>query len=161
MASKERTRSKGEAVSIQTISGKRRARKLALQSLYQWMMAGADLHEIEAQFSSAHNMEKVDVDYYRRLLYGIPENLAALEAAITPFLDRPIESLNPIELSILRLCTFELYHCMEIPYRVILDESVSLAKTFGSQDGHRYVNGVLHNMAQTVRKIEVESTKRS
>ena len=143
-----------------TISGKRRARKLALQSLYQWLMADADLHDIEAQFSAANNMEKVDVDYYRRLLYGIPKNLTDIEAAIIPFLDRPIESLNPIELTILRVCTFELYHCVEIPYRVILDESVSLAKAFGSQDGHRYVNGVLHNMAQTVRKIEIESTKR-
>jgi N utilization substance protein B len=143
-----------------TISGKRRARKLALQSLYQWHMANADLYEIEAQFSAANNMEKVDVDYYRRLVYGIPKHLADIEAAIIPFLDRPIESLNPIELTILRVCTFELYHCVEIPYRVILDESVSLAKAFGSQDGHRYVNGVLHNMAQTVRKIEIESTNR-
>lgn len=141
-----------------TISGKRRARKLALQSLYQWHMANADLYDIEAQFSAANNMEKVDVDYYRRLLYGIPKHLADIEAAIIPFLDRPIQSLNPIELTILRVCTFELYHCVEIPYRVILDESVSLAKAFGSQDGHRYVNGVLHNMAQTVRKIEIEST---
>lgn len=143
-----------------TISGKRRARKLALQSLYQWHMANADLYEIEAQFSAANNMEKVDVDYYRRLLYGIPKHSADIEAAIIPFLDRPIESLNPIELTILRVCTFELYHCVEIPYRVILDESVSLAKAFGSQDGHRYVNGVLHNMAQTVRKIEIESINR-
>ena len=78
------------------------------------------------------------------------------EEALTPFLDRPIQSLNPIELTILRLCAFELFHCPEIPYRVILDESVSLAKAFGSQDGHKYVNGVLHNLAQTARKTEIE-----
>jgi transcription antitermination protein NusB len=143
-------------VSNESISGKRRARKLALQSLYQWLMAGTALSDIEAQFSAANNMDKVDGDYYRKLLYGIPKDLKAIEDAITPFLDRPIKSLNPIELSILRLCTFELFHCMEIPYRVILDESVSLAKAFGSQDGHRYVNGVLHNLAQTVRKTEIE-----
>lgn len=142
-------------VSNESISGKRRARKLALQSLYQWLMAGTALSDIEAQFSAANNMDKVDGDYYRKLLYGIPKDLKAIEDAITPFLDRPINSLNPIELSILRLCTFELFHCMEIPYRVILDESVSLAKAFGSQDGHRYVNGVLHNLAQTVRKTEI------
>ena len=144
----------------QSISGKRRARKLALQSLYQWLMSGADLSEIEAQFCAANNMDKVDVVYYRKLLHGVPSHLSALEAALTPLLDRPIDSLNPIELSILRLCAFELFHCIEIPYRVILDESVSLAKAFGSQDGHRYVNGVLHNLAQTVRTIEIKSMNR-
>lgn len=142
-------------MSNESISGKRRARKLAMQSLYQWLMADAALSEIEAQFCAANNMDRVDVAYYHRLLYGVPQNLTDIEAAITPFLDRPIDGLNPIELTILRLCTYELFHCMEIPYRVILDESVSLAKTYGSQDGHRYVNGVLHNMAQTVRKIEI------
>lgn len=147
-------------MSNSSISGKRRARKLALQSLYQWLMADTILSDIEAQFSAANNMEKVDVDYYRRLLYGVPKELAALEAEIQPLLDRPVSSLNPIELTILRLCTFELLHCPEIPYRVILDESVSLAKAFGSQDGHRYVNGVLHNLAQTVRKTEIDAFKR-
>ncbi len=144
-------------MSNQSISGKRRARKLALQSLYQWLMADSELSVIEAQFFATNNMDKVDIDYYRRLLYGIPKELSILEANFAPFLDRPIQSLNPIELTILRLCTFELLHCIEIPYRVILDESVSLARAFGSQDGHRYVNGVLHNLAQIVRKTEVEA----
>ncbi len=143
-------------MSNESISGKRRARKLALQSLYQWLMAGTVLTDIEAQFSAANNMDKVDVEYYRRLINGIPKELSVIEEALKPFLDRPIESLNPIELTILRLCTFELFHCPEIPYRVILDESVSLAKAFGSQDGHKYVNGVLHNLAQIVRKTEIE-----
>ncbi|MCX7119652.1 MAG: transcription antitermination factor NusB [Legionellales bacterium] len=143
-------------MSNESISGKRRARKLALQSLYQWLMAGTVLTDIEAQFSAANNMDKVDVEYYRRLINGIPKELSVIEEALKPFLDRPIESLNPIELTILRLCTFELFHCPEIPYRVILDESVSLAKAFGSQDGHKYVNGVLHNLAQIARKTEIE-----
>jgi N utilization substance protein B len=140
-----------------TINGKRRARKLALQSLYQWFMAGDDLTSIEAQFHAMNNMEKVDIEYYRRLLYGVPKELPSIEFSLQTVLDRSIAQLNPVELTILRLCTFELLHCLEIPYRVILDESVSLAKAFGSQDGHRYVNGVLHNLAQTVRKIEVDN----
>ena len=139
------------------ISGKRRARKLALQSLYQWFMAGDELTAIEAQFHAMNNMEKVDVEYYRRLLYGVPKELASIESSLQTVLDRSIAQLNPVELTILRLCTFELLHCLEIPYRVILDESVSLAKTFGSQDGHKYVNGVLHNLAQTLRKTEVNN----
>lgn len=138
-----------------SISGKRRARKLALQSLYQWLMSKAELYEIEAQFRVANNMDKVDTDYFCRLLYGVPAQLTQLEAAFIPLLDRPIQSLNPIELTVLRLSTFELVHCPEIPYRVVLDESVSLTKEFGSQDGHRYVNGILNNLAKEIRAVEI------
>ena len=139
----------------QAIRGKRRARKLAVQALYQWLMSGSELYEIEAQFRVANNMEKVDVDYFGRLLHGVPMHLDALQDALTPLLDRPIEGLNPIELTVLRIGAFELFHCPEIPYRVVLDESISLAKEFGSQDGHRYVNGVLNNLAQKVRIVEI------
>lgn len=138
-----------------TISGKRRARKLALQALYQWLMASTDPQEIEAQFRMVNNMEKVDTDYFCRLLYGIPKHIRELETQITPFLDRKLSELNPIELTTLRIGCFELFHCPEIPYKVVLDESVSLTKTFGSQDGHKYVNGVLNNLAQVVRKLEI------
>jgi len=139
----------------QTIKGKRKARKLALQALYQWLMSGAELSEIEAQFRVANNMGSVDADYFCRLLHGIPAQLNPLEEAFIPFLDRPIHSLNPIELTVLRIGAFELLHCPEIPYRVVLDESVTLTKAFGSQDGHKYVNGVLNNLAQQARSIEI------
>ena len=139
----------------QSISGKRRARKRALQALYQWIMSGSDLHEIEAQFRVINNMEKVDGDYFCRLLHGVPAHIADLEASISPFLDREISGLNPIELTVLRIGAFELFNCPEIPYKVILDESISLTKEFGSQDGHRYVNGVLNNLARQVRAIEI------
>ena len=81
----------------QAIRGKRRARKLAVQALYQWLMSGSELYEIEAQFRVANNMEKVDVDYFGRLLHGVPMHLGALQDALTPLLDRPIDGLNPIE----------------------------------------------------------------
>jgi N utilization substance protein B len=138
-----------------TIKGKRRARKLALQALYQWLMSGTDLSEIEAQFCAANDMSKVDVGYFRRLLHDVPKNLNLLENSISPFLDRPIHGLNPVELSVLRLSSFELMFCPEIPYRVVLDEAISLAKEFGSQDGHRYVNGVLNNLAKQTRIVEI------
>src|SRR3990167_8318283 len=108
----------------QTISGRRRARKLALQSLYQWYMSGAPITDIEAQFYAANSMEKVDTDYYTRLLHGVPAQLTALETALQPFLDRSMTTISPIELTILRLCSFELFECPETPYRVVLDESV-------------------------------------
>lgn len=139
----------------QTIKGKRKARKLALQALYQWLMSGTELSEIEAQFRVANDMQTVDADYFCRLLHKIPAQLSPLEAAFIPFLDRPIHSLNPIELTVLRIGAFELLHCPEIPYRVVLDESISLTKSFGSQDGHKYVNGVLNNLAQQARTIEI------
>lgn len=138
------------------ISGKRKARKFALQALYQWLMSGSELTEIEAQFRMINNMDKVDVDYFCRLLYGVPTNVQQLEDKLLPYLDREIAGLNPIELTVLRIGTFELLHCPEIPYKVVLDESISLTKEFGSQDGYRYVNGVLNNLAREVRSIEID-----
>lgn len=139
------------------ISGKRRARKLALQALYQWLMSGSELHEIEAQFRVINNMDKVDSDYFCRLLHGVPEQVNQLEESLAPFVDREISGLNPIELTVLRIGAFELLSCPEIPYKVVLDESISLTKEFGSQDGYKYVNGVLNNLANQVRTIEVSN----
>ncbi len=137
-----------------SIRGKQRARKLALQALYQWHMSGHELSEIDAQFRAVNNMERVDIDYFTKFLYGVPRECTTIEAAFSPFLDRLVNELNPIELTILRLSTFELMFCPEIPYPVVLDEAVTLAKAYGSQDGHRYVNGVLHNVAKQIRKVE-------
>ncbi len=139
----------------QAINGKRKARKLALQALYQWLMSGSDLHEIEAQFRTINNMAKVDVEYFSRLLHGIAANVQTLEDSFSPFLDREVHGLNPIELTVLRIGSYELFYCPEIPYKVVLDESISLTKEFGSQDGHRYVNGVLHSLAKQVRAVEI------
>lgn len=139
----------------QSINGKRRARRLAVQALYQWLLAGHEIYEIEAQFRAVNNMARVDNDYFCRLLHGVPQHVSQLEEHFSPFLDRPVHGLNPIELTVLRLGAFELSYCPEIPYRVVLDESISLAKEFGSQDGHRYVNGVLNNLAQKIRKVEI------
>ncbi len=139
------------------IKGKKRARKLIVQALYQWQMSGHDLVEIEAQFRAVNKMDKVDVDYFCHLLHEIPKRLASLEESFKPLLDRPIEELNPVELAVLRLGAFELLYCPEVPYRVVLDEAISLAKEFGSQDGHRYVNGILHSLAKRSRMSEIDS----
>lgn len=140
----------------QSISGKRRARKLALQALYQWLMSGTELTEIEAQFRSNNNMEKVDGEYFCHLLYGIPKHLSTIEASFSPFLDRDISGLNPIERTVLRIGSYELLYCPELPFKVVLNESIALTRQFGSQDGHRYVNGVLNNLARKVRALELD-----
>lgn len=139
----------------QSFNGKRRARKLAVQALYQWSMTGHELIEIESQFRVANNMEKVDVEYFCRLLHGIPANVTELQSRFRPFLDRALDELNPVELAVLRLGAYELMYCPEIPWLVVLDESISLTKEFGSQDGYRYVNGVLNNLARDVRSTEI------
>ncbi|MCX7117697.1 MAG: transcription antitermination factor NusB [Legionellales bacterium] len=139
----------------ESIKGMRRARRLALQALYQWQLSASELSDIEAQFRQANDMDKVNVDYFCRLLYGIPKHVVSLEEALTPFLDRPVQQLNPIELTTLRMGAFELLHSPEIPFRVVLDEAITLTKAFGSQDGHRYVNGVLNHLARLVRAVEV------
>lgn len=139
----------------QAIKGKRRARRMALQALYQWLMAQGDLYEIEAQFRAANDMSRVDGAYFTKLLRGIPGAIEQIDQSFLPHLDRPLEQLNPIELTVLRISAFELLHCLEIPYRVVLDEGISMAKEFGSQDGYRYVNGVLNNLAQQARQPEI------
>lgn len=139
----------------ESVSFRRKARTLALQALYQWLLSNHPVSEIELQFRLANNMDKVDDHYFCRLLYGATKEVRTVEEKIIPFLDRPLADLNPIELSVLRLSAYELLFCPEIPYRVVLNEAVTLAKTFGSQDGHRYVNGVLNNMAKVSRAIEI------
>lgn len=137
-----------------SIKGKRRARRLVLQALYQWLMSGTIISVIESEFFAIHNMTKVDSAYFSRLLRAIPASIDEIEGAFLPFLDRPVASLNPIELTILRISSYELLYCPELPYRVVLDESVSLAREYGSKEGHRYVNGVLNNLAKKIRHLE-------
>jgi len=141
----------------QIIKGKRRARKLAVQALYQRLISRDELSEIEAQFRAIHVSDNVDLDYFCRLFYGVSKELTQLDQAFVSFLDRGIESINPIELTILRLGTFELLEALEVPYRVVLDEAVTLAKTFGAKDGHKYVNGVLNQVARQARAVEIDS----
>ncbi len=139
------------------IKGKRRARKMALQAYYQWLMAPCDMYDIEAQFLAINDSSKIDTEYFHRLLHGVVDHLEEIEASLTPFLDRPINELNPIERSVLRLSAYELCYVIELPVRVILDEAVSLTKEFGSQDGYKYVNGVLNNLARKVRAFELNN----
>jgi transcription antitermination protein NusB len=146
----------GGIVDKQSIRRKQRARKLALQALYQWMMAGHEIVEIETQFHVANTMDKVDTEYFSMMIHEIPKHLAQIESTLLTFLDRPLDDLTPIELTVLRMGTYELIFCLDIPYRIVLDEWVSLAKEFGSVEGHRYVNGVLNNLARQIRTAEVK-----
>ncbi len=120
-----------------------RARRRALQALYQWQLTDLDSAEIERQFFEEHNMTQVDLDYFTELLHAIPARLASLDGLIEPTLDRPLAMIDPIEKAILRMGVYELTQRLDIPYRVIVNEAVDLAKLFGAEQSHRYINGVL------------------
>jgi N utilization substance protein B len=142
------------------IATRRVARSLAMQALYQWHMAGQSLNEIEAQFRVDNDFAGVDGAYFHELLTGVAHNKTDIDGHIKPNLDRPLEELDPVELAILRLSTYELSHRVDVPYRVVINEGIELAKTYGATDGHKFVNGVLDKLAPQLRAAEVRSNKR-
>lgn len=138
---------------------RRQARSYALQALYQWQMAGQPVTDIEAQFRVDNDMRDTDIKLFSELLHGIAGCKSELDGMYTDFLDRQLEDLDPIELTVLRIGAFELSRRLEVPYRVAINESVELAKTFGATESHRYVNGVLDKLAQRVRMAEIRAQR--
>jgi N utilization substance protein B len=136
-----------------------RSRSLAIQALYQWQMAGQDIGAIIDHFMIEQDARKFDSDYFSELVHGVPARLNELDAALAPCIDRALESVDPVERAILRLGAYELIEHPEIPYRVIINEAVELAKTFGAEQGHRYVNGVLDKAARTLRPVEAAARR--
>ena len=132
-----------------------RARHHAVQALYQWQMTGQDVGDVVGQFLASQDGTKFEVDYFRDLLRGIAINLNALDAWLQPYVDRPIAQIDPVERAILRLGAYELAHHPEVPYRVVINEAVELAKVFGAEEGHKYVNGVLDKVARELRAPEI------
>lgn len=127
---------------------RRRSREFALQSLYQWRVGKNRAEDIARQATEAEGFGKADSEYFARLFNGTVDAASALEAEIAPLLDRRAQELAPIELAILLLGAFELRHSPEVPYRVVINEAVELAKAYGGTDGHKYVNAVLDKLAQ-------------
>ncbi len=137
-------------------SARRRARKLAVQALYQWQLAGASINDIEKQFREDNDMKSVDVDYFCELLHQVPGQVSRLDEAISPLLDRPLDELSRIELAILRMGAYELLERQDVPFKVVINEGVDLAKTFGATDGHKYVNGILDGLARRVQQDKAD-----
>jgi len=106
-------------------------------------------------------MSKVDLEYFHDILHGVPREKAELDAKIEKLLDRRLDELTPVELAILRLGAYEMVHRLDVPYKVVINESVELAKTFGATDGHKYVNGILDKLAQRDRMVEIRGPKKS
>lgn len=139
---------------------KREARSFALQALYQWHMAGSTLSDIDAQFRTENDMSGTDLKLFSALLHGVPGKTTELDEAVEPYLDRKLGELDPVELTVLRMGTFELSSMIDVPYKVAINEAVNLAKIFGATESHKYVNGVLDRVARDFRQAEVDGAKR-
>jgi len=136
-----------------------RARELLLQALYQKQIAGHDRRELLSQFREQVAYQRVDQAFFEELLAAICENQEALEKIIEGLIDRPLEQLDPVELGILLIGVHELQSRIDVPYRVVIDEGVNLAKRFGATDGHKYINACLDAAAQSLREIEVKTER--
>jgi len=134
------------------------ARQLALQALYQWHMTNLSIAVIEMQLLEdpdrliIQDINKIDVTYFKQLLNGIYQQFNELDTAYTPLLDRSFDELDPVELAILRIGSYELKYCQDIPFKVAINEAVELAKGFGAEQSHKYINSILDKLAQQLAK---------
>ena len=136
-------------------SARSRAREFALQALYQHLVGGNDAAAIDLFTRDLSGFHKADSAHYDALLHGCVESAAALDALIVPQLDRPLAELSPIEHAVMWMGAYEFQHCLDVPWRVVINECIELAKEFGGTDGHKYVNGVLGALAPQLRAAEV------
>jgi N utilization substance protein B len=138
---------------------RRKARKLAVQALYQWHIAEQAITQIELEFLTDNDMAKVDTEYFSEVLRGVARSKSDLDEHIVKHTDRGTTEMTPIELAILRMSTFELINRIDVPYKVVINEGVELSKIFGANEAHKYVNGVLDKLAQSIRQTEINAGK--
>ena len=140
-------------------SARTRAREFALQAIYQYIVGGNEAGDVDAFTRDLSGFHKADSAHYDALLHGCIAQSAELDAALRPLLDRNLEEVSPIERGVLWIGAYELKHCLDVPLRVVINECIELAKSFGGTDGHKYVNGVLGGLAPTLRAAEVEADR--
>lgn len=140
-------------------SNRSRAREFALQGLYQHLVGQNAVDAIDAFTRDLAGFSKADAVHFDALLHGCVAEADALDALITPLLDRPFAEISPIEHAVMWIGAYEMQHCLDVPWRVVLNECIELAKEFGGTDGHKYVNGVLNGLAPQLRAAEVKADK--
>ncbi len=133
-------------------AARRKARILALQAVYSWQLSGNPIADIEQQMLIENDVSKVDVEYFKDLARGVAVNVKQLDELVKPHLSRPFEDLDEVERAVLRLSAYELKFREDVPYKVAINEGIELAKIFGAEDSHKFVNGVLDKAVKTVRK---------
>jgi N utilization substance protein B len=140
---------------VTTLRARQKARRLVVQALYSWEIGGIDVSAIESHFLATNDMEKVDTDLFHDILFGVATNWLEIDQTFEPYLDRNREHLDPVSRAVLRLSTFEMLYSIQVPYKVVINEAVNLAKTFGPEDAFKFINGVLDKVAVNSRAIEV------
>lgn len=130
------------------------ARKVLMQAVYQWQMTGAPFLDIVKEFREAGALKKADAEFFGEILRGVLRETADLDGLLAPVLDRKVADLDKVELALLRLGAFELKHRIDVPFRVVIDEYVELAKIYGAEDSYKYVNGVLDRLSTDLRQLE-------
>ena len=133
-------------------AARRRARECAVQALYSWQLSKNDIADVELEFLTEQDVKDVDIAYFRELLSGVANSAEKLDALMAPYLSRQLDELGQVERAILRLALFELSKRQDVPYKVAINEAIELAKTFGAEDSHKFVNGVLDKAAPSIRR---------
>ncbi|MGV6989375.1 transcription antitermination factor NusB [Testudinibacter sp. P80/BLE/0925] len=134
------------------VSPRRRARECAVQALYSWAVSKNDIAEVELGFVTDQEMKGVDMPYFRKLLQGSAEYSEELEQMLAPHLDRGTEELDPIEKAVLLMAAYELKYQADVPYKVVINEAIEVAKVFGAEESHKYINGVLDKLAPALKR---------
>ena len=142
-------------------SARRRSREFALQGLYEWLVGGAEPGVIDAHMREQDGFDAVDAVHFDALLHGCIAEAAGIDAVLARHVDRKTTELSPIEHGVLMIGVYELQHCLDVPYKVAINEGVELAKSFGGTDGHKYVNGVLDKCAAELRPVETQQGRPS
>ncbi len=156
IAQVEKTKQPVKLVKTRSTSPRARAREFALQAIYQFMVGKNEMSAVDAFTRDLLGFSKCNVEHYDALVYGCAREASNLDAQIERYLDRPWNEISPIEHAVMWIGTFEYLHCKDVPWRVVLNECIELAKSFGGTDGHKYVNGVLHQLAGELRPNEID-----
>lgn len=127
-------------------SERRKARRLAVQAIYSWQLSGNNIADVEHEFLTEQNVNGVDVTYFRELFSGAATKKTQLDELIVPHLERPLDEVDPIEKAVLRLAVYELTFRKDVPYKVVINEAIELAKSFGAEESHKFVNGILDKL---------------
>jgi len=131
------------------------ARRRAMQAIYQWQMTGNDLQEIENQFMTEQDMSKVDKEYFKELIHKVPQTIDELDTIAEQHMETTVEETDPIERAIIRLSVYELKIRLDVPYKVVINEAIILAKAFGGDNSHTFINGIVDKAAHQLRKAEI------
>lgn len=127
-------------------SERRKARRLAVQAIYSWQLSGNNIADVEHEFLTEQSLDGVDVAYFRELFTGVATKKTQLDELIIPHLDRPIDEVSPVEKAIVRLAAYELTFRKDVPFKVAINEAIELAKAFGADESHKFVNGLLDKL---------------